>query len=303
MYYALIMISVAVFGICFAMNDVYKRLSGSGLGASMRFTLINSLAASIVLLPINNFSLRFTLFDLCIAFPAAIAGIGFIFCGLKALEKIDLSLYSLFSMLGGMLLPFFQGIFFYGEKLDIPKVICLVLICSALLVTVERKKEKKKGGYIYYLGIFILNGLSGVFSQLFVSGQWEKSSPTGYSLLISLLSALTAAAVLGIMKIRSRGKCLNKDTPKDTKAEKKMYFATDKGKGDIVSAVSGILNRGANLLLVIALVHVDASVQYPMVTGGVMIMSTAICFFGKAKPTKRELLAVALAFFGLLALL
>ena len=30
----------------------------------------------------------------------------------------------------------------------------------------------------------------------------------------------------------------------------------------------------------IALAHVDASVQYPMVTGGVMIVSTLICFLG-----------------------
>ena len=61
-------------------------------------------------------------------------------------------------------------------------------------------------------------------------------------------------------------------------------------------------NKIANLLLVIALAHVDASVQYPMVTGGVMIVSTAICFFGKKKPQKKELISVALAFLGMLAL-
>ena len=44
------------------------------------------------------------------------------------------------------------------------------------------------------------------------------------------------------------------------------------------------------------------SVQYPMVTGGTIIVSTAICFFGKSKPSRRELISVALAFLGVLAL-
>lgn len=56
-------------------------------------------------------------------------------------------------------------------------------------------------------------------------------------------------------------------------------------------------------LIVLSIVlHVDASVQYPMVTGGTIIVSTLICCFGKNKPTKREILAVAVAFIGLLLL-
>jgi hypothetical protein len=39
-----------------------------------------------------------------------------------------------------------------------------------------------------------------------------------------------------------------------------------------------------------------------MVTGGVMIVSTLICFFGKNKPKKKELISVGLAFIGLLIL-
>jgi hypothetical protein len=39
-----------------------------------------------------------------------------------------------------------------------------------------------------------------------------------------------------------------------------------------------------------------------MVTGGTMIVSTLICFFGDKKPSKRELVSVAFAFLGMLAL-
>ena len=70
----------------------------------------------------------------------------------------------------------------------------------------------------------------------------------------------------------------------------------------MVSASNGGMSRIANYLLVIALVHVDASLQYPAVTGGVMIVSTLICFFGNRKPNRKEILSVILAFAGTLAL-
>ena len=73
-------------------------------------------------------------------------------------------------------------------------------------------------------------------------------------------------------------------------------------KSVALSAFSGILGRVGNFLLLIALSHLPASAQYPFVTGGVMIVSTVICFFTKEKPTRRELLSVAVSFAGILAL-
>ena len=69
-----------------------------------------------------------------------------------------------------------------------------------------------------------------------------------------------------------------------------------------ISSMNGVLNRVANFLLVIALAHVDTSVQYPMVTGGVMIVSTLVCCFGKNKPKKKEIISVVLSFAGLVIL-
>ena len=66
--------------------------------------------------------------------------------------------------------------------------------------------------------------------------------------------------------------------------------------------ISGAGNKVANFFLVIALSHVDASVQYPMVTGGVMIVSTLLCFLGPKKPSHREILSVLIGFASMLAL-
>lgn len=132
-YYSLIILSVVMFGGGFALQNVYRKKRGSGLKISMESACIGSIAGLLVLFIINGFSIEFTWFTFLIAALAALNGIAFTFCAFKALDSINLSLFSLFSMLGGMVLPFFQGIFFYNEGFSIAKGICVAFICAALI--------------------------------------------------------------------------------------------------------------------------------------------------------------------------
>ena len=282
MYYLLIIVSVIMFGGCFALKDVYRKARGSSFKISLQFTFVSSVAALIALVAINGFKFEFTWFTFLMALLAALNGLAFSYCSFKALGSINLSLFSLFSMLGGMMLPFLQGIIFYGEGITPAKIICVVLITAALLMTIEKGGGKK--GTVYYAGIFVLNGMSGVLSKIFTSAPFEKASAEGYSLLITLCSIVLSFFVLVIFY---------REKDENDKPRLKTIG---------ISAASGITSRIANLILVIALAHVDASVQYPMVTGGVMIVSTIICFFGENKPSKKEILSVIVAFAGLLAL-
>ena len=184
-------------------------------------------------------------------------------------------------MLGGMVLPFLQGIIFYSERLTIAKILCLLLIGAALCLTVSR--SEKKSGTMYCVGIFVLNGMSGVLSKIFSSSSFEKTSSLGYSIWISICTVVISGLLLLLLR--------------NTKAQAPYTLKTFG-----ISASRGVVNRIANLLLVVALAHVDASVQYPMVTGGTMLVSTLLCFFGPRKPSKKELISVVFAFFGLLML-
>lgn len=283
MYYGLIFISVAMFGGCFALNDVYRKRRGSSLKISMEASFIGAVAAIICLIIINKFKFEYTPFTLVMSIISAANAIGFTVFSFKALNSINISLYSLFSMLGGMALPFAQGIIFYGEKITVAKVICVIFICAALACTVTRGEKSR--GYLYYAGVFVLNGTSGVLSKLFNELPYEKTSAAGYTFWI----AACTIALSGILWLV---------IPKNESESKSSFTLIDCAVG----AINGGMNRIANFLLVIALLHVDASVQYPAVTGGVMIVSTLICFFGERKPSKKEILAVALAFIGTLSL-
>lgn len=281
MYYGLIILSVLMFGGCFALQDNYHKMRGSGLKISLETAFVGSVAGFAVLFVFNGFQIEFTVFTFLIAAFASLDGIAFTFCSFKALDTINLSLFSLFSMLGGMVLPFLQGIVIYGEKLTIAKVLCLLLIGAALCLTVSQ--GEKKSGTIYYVGVFVLNGMSGVLSKIFASSTLNKTSSIGYSIWIAICTAVISGLLLILLRSQ---KVQTPYTPK-------MFG---------ISASQGAINRIANLLLVVALAHVDASVQYPMVTGGTMLASTLICFFGPRKPSKKELISVTSAFVGLLIL-
>lgn len=282
MYYAFIMLSVLIFGGCFALNDIYRKKNGSSIKISLQFSLVGSLAGFAVLTLVNGFKFEFTPFTLIMAILASINGFAFTFCSFKALDRINLSLYSLFSMLGGMVLPFLQGILFYGEKITVAKLVCFLFITVALILTVE--KGERKNGTIYYLFIFVLNGMSGVLSKFFAEADYAKASAAGYTNMISICSVVISATLLATVSRKGQAGC-------------KFSLL-----GTAIGAAHGILNRSANLILVAALAHVDASVQYPMVTGGVMIVSTLISFFMANKPSKKEILSIFVAYSGLLLL-
>lgn len=279
MYYAVISAAVIMFGVQFLLNKKFEAECGSSVRATLVFSLLTGAVGAAVLFAINRFRFEFTLFSLVIAIWMALNTLAFTFCSLKAFGKINLSLYSVFSMLGGMTLPFVAGIAFFGEKLTLGKGICIILVAAALFLTVRRGEQK--GGVGWYIGIFVLNGMSGVISKIFQALPYEKTSDAGFS----VLTALASVAISAVWLLFSR--------------EEKIKL----GKKSVsLSAFSGILGRVGNFLLLIALSHLPASAQYPFVTGGVMIVSTVICFFTKEKPTRRELLSVAVSFAGILAL-
>lgn len=279
LYYGMLTASVTMFGVQFWFNQRYQRISGSTVGATFRFALFSNLTGLLCLLIINGFSLTVTPFTLLMATLAALNSLLYTFCSLKAFEHINLSLYSIFAMLGGMLLPFVAGILFFGEEMTPVKGICVGLIVVALALTVER--GERKNGAVYYVGVFVLNGLSGVLSKIFQAAPYAKSDAASYSVWIAVCSVCLSGAVLGVLW---------------------RQWQAPGGAALLYTAGYGSINKVANFLLLLALAVLPASVQYPFVTGGTMIVSCAISLIGGQRPTLKEWGAVGLSLGGILIL-
>ena len=279
MYYLLISASVVMFSFQFLFNQIYEIKNCNSLRSMLFFTLGANLTGFILLFFINKCRLEFTPFTLLVAGAAALNNFVYSYCSIKALGKINLSLFSVFAMLGGMTLPFIAGIAFFDEELTIGKLVCFAAIAVSLFITVRRGENKSGKGY--YAGVFIMNGMSGVISKFFQSAPYEKTSSAGYSMLIAAWVVLISGVALLFIR------------------KPALHFSPAVIGA---SAGCGVLSNVANFMLLIALMHIPASAQYPFVTGGVMIMSTVIAFFTPDKPGKREIISVALSFAGILAL-
>lgn len=256
-YYVIIMISSLLFAGQFLFSKRFQQEYGNSIESSMLFAVGNSIVASALMLIIETvssgrISLEIMPQSLLLAFFMAVFTVSSFYCNLRALSRTNLSVYSMFCMLGGMIFPSCIGILFYNEEVTVQKIVCLILIIAALLLTIE-KSEKSDSVNKYCIAVGVLNGM---ISSTFVIHQSldRHVSNTSFLVCYSMIAVIIALAIM----IKKRPKRL----------------PNKKEVGCMIGY--GVSNSMGNLLLMIALMVLPASVQYPFSTGGVIIASTLI---------------------------
>lgn len=277
-YYFLLFLATALFSSQFLLNQLFRKYKGSSAADSLIFTLYTSLAGFFIVFIINGFRLEFSLFSVLIALIYSVVNLLYNAASLKSFETVNLSVYSVFSMLGGLLFPSVFGIFYSAETVTAQKIICFILISTALFLTIDRKAKKSKKAYFYYAAVFVLNGSVGVLSVIHQAGT---SAVDSFSFLMHtrLISFFFSATIYAL---KYRG------FPRITMRPLLCCIA-----------FTAMCSLG-NLFLLISLKHIDASVQYPIVTGGVMLFSLIISLIRKENVTKKEVFSTLIAFLSTL---
>lgn len=268
----MLVISAALFASQFLFNKKFEEKHGSSLGSAMLFSLYTSVGGFAVLFALNGFKISFSVFSFAYATVYAVVGVLYTVASTKALESVNLSVYSVFAMLGGMLLPFVFGIAFRDEELTPMKLACCTLIVLATMLTVDFKA--KSGKKIHYLAVFLLNGTVGVISVVHQSGKTAVDSLA----FLMLARAVSAFVSFVWLAVKSR----------------EAIFSLDISDCVCCLGYSAFCGIG-NLLVLVALTHLSASVQYPIITGGTMAFSFVISLLRREKYGKRDAFSVALA--------
>ncbi len=297
-YYLLVVLCDALFGSEFLTQRQYAKKMGSGFFASMFLIAWGSILSIFIMLFLNGGKLEFTPFTALMVLARSANSLIFIFCSLKSFERVNLATYSIYTMLGGMILPIIAGVFFYHETFTVGLLLCILLIGGAIWLTNMKLGAKKTAtdgapaekasvkskliAALIYAGVFITNGLSGVISKFYTEAPWPKASNEGFSLLTAIF-ALVYSSVIVL--------CMWKKRPK-------LYF-----KPTLFALCGNAGNNLANYLLLLALAVLPASTNYSLVTGGTMIVSTLLSYCTKDKPKLADWLAVACAFVGIILML
>lgn len=281
-YYVYLTLASLLFGAQFMTVKGYERTGGKGIFASARFSALSGLAAFLIFAAVSGFRFEFSLFSLGMAALLAVVSVSCSMVGMRAISMGDIAVYSLFMMLGGMLLPFAVGVIFLKEKISAFQIAGVVLLIAALILPVFGK-NKQKGTPLFYLlcmGLFLLNGMSSVLSKLHQIDVRAVPSSQFTALFYAAQFLLSGAVWLGGCLFGKK-----KDLPKLT------------GKATLNALAFAGCNGAATFLQVYSAIYVKATAQFPIITGGTLVFSALLGFLiyrEKLSPVRLVQIAVAL---------
>ena len=295
MDYVLILAAVACYAAQFAFTKVYEGLVKQTTVTSLVMLVIIGLTGATVCFCINGFQVQFSSVSAGMALIFALATIPYYMIGIKVLSMGSLAVYSMFMMLGGMLVPFAYGVLFLQEALSAGKVLGTVLLTAFIVLQALTQKapadvEQKKAGkqkllfFLLCMAIFLINGLTSVIAKAHQLSE-NAVDEASFTVMFCSLTAILSAMLLSVCLLKNR---------KGTTAEAKKPL---KRKPVFFVTMIGAVQQVGNLLLLIAAANVPASVQFPLISGGVIVLSAFVsALIFREKLSKMEWIAIAGAF-------
>ena len=123
-----IIVASAMYSIMFFFNDKFREKEGYALKTAVLFSTLAAIVKVILMLFNGKEAFQFSYFSFIIASVAAIFSIMLCCASFIALNYANLAVYSLFSMLGGMLVPVVFSVIFLNEVLSWQNAVCIIFL-------------------------------------------------------------------------------------------------------------------------------------------------------------------------------
>lgn len=285
-YYLLVLGATALQAIDFSISKKYQALEGTGLSAGFKFNAIVGLVSAVFAFVLCGFQIKFSWFSLLIALGTSGFGVIYSVLGFRVLKAGNVAVYSTFLMSGGMLLPYLFGLVFLDETVTVLRVLGILLILGAVLLSNRSKERVPMKMLILCICIFLLNGLVSVLSKCHQIGvEFKPVDSTAFVVYSSGVRFVLGLLVLPFVPGKKTPLFTGKLTP---------WLVVGSG---VVCTVSYIFQ-------LIGAVHLPATVLYPMVTGGSIVLSAfAGLAFYREKLSGYQWLSIALSLAGTLCFL
>jgi drug/metabolite transporter (DMT)-like permease len=275
--YLFIVIADVLFALQFLMTGAYSRRNKGGLDVALTFSIGTAIIISIYMFIVRcvsqGFGLDVTWYSLLLSFAMAAVNLISGYFSIKSLRYINVSLYSVFMMLGGMIVPSVFGII-VGETLTWGKILCTVLIIVSMFLGVEKTGDGKKGAAKYYIACFFLNGCCGIIAKLLT--MYPKYEVSTNDFLITYM-LVTAGCAFVILLIITKGKA----------------FALFRDVKNIACMAGYSVFHGvAEFCSLFTIANgMDVSIQQPLVSGGVLLVSFIISVIMRERQSWKSVLS------------
>lgn len=286
-YYFIIFVAVILFTAQFAVTRLFSRTVRETPITALGMLVIFGAVGALVALVGCGGRPAYSWVSLLLAAAFAAVMVPYYTLGIKALSLGSLAVYSTFMMLGGMLLPFLYGLLLLAEDPTAGKLLgCAFLTMAILLQGLAVAKREEGGGgakgrfFLLCLAIFVINGMTGVISQTHAL-QPRGVDEWSFTFYSSLLTALFSFLLLALRLLGRR---------EGAKEELAPLLAW---RPLLLAAALGLCTTLGNFCILLAAPHVDASVQFPLISGGTIALSAlAALLLFREKPSRLETAAI-----------
>ena len=299
--YIIIILAVCCFAAQFAFTKIFESSIKQTTLTSLVMLVITSVIGTVLYLAVGLFRVEFSWFSFIWAAALAVIMIPYYMIGIKVLSLGSLAIYSMFMMLGGMLVPFFYGILFLSEDISWGKVCGCVLLTifivfqalsqqpSESATETDSSQKNQRTKWLFFslcLVMFFINGLTGVIAKAHQIGGDVAIDEISFTVISCGLTALFSGIMLALQFLKG-----------DRKEKITQIKATFQLKPMWAMIAIGVTTYTGNFLHLKAAVKVPASVQFPLVSGGVIVLSALVsAFIFREKINKKEWISVAGAF-------
>jgi len=288
---------------------IYQRKNGATVPVSLLFTGIMTATigiASLITLFVSGGSFSWNLIAILLA---AVMGILYTInlpLGAVAYTLGSLALSGVFLSLGSLLIPFLYGAIFLGElgDLELPsrilRLIGLAIALSTIFLQLPKKSEKSKISLkFFFIGLTMMM-VNGIFCTLIkVQAKLPNSVEKPQVLFFAgVFGALTSLLILLFLQIRAKTHTRTEKNEGDLAVSQTPFSAiaaiSDK-KTLILPAIYGVFNGAVNLINLFLGDLIPATVQFPVLSCGSLLVTTLCSFFiFRDKLTKKNIVTILL---------
>ena len=282
--YILVIVATMLLAVEFSLQKLYQKQCGTSPRAGLTFNTISGLVSAVIFLAISGFRIEASTYAVIMALCMCLCAVGYTLLGFRVLKAGNMAFYTMFLMTGGMIVPYVWGLAFLDEPFRILRLIGLVVIVAAIVLS--NVGAKRSNGKILLLCciIFFLNGGCSVSSKLCqTENPYGIVSPTVFVFLTGVLRfVLCGTALLFTTKTKAA-----EATPVNIK------------KVLLIIVGTAIISGTSYALQLIGAANLPATVLYPIVSGGSIIFSTlAGMLLFHEKPNLYQAIGVGLCFAG-----
>lgn len=295
MSYLSIVFADLLLGVFFICNKKYQSISGSSLKEGLKTNMFIGFIGCLTFLIIKGFTFSVTPFSFLMALLSNSASALYTILGLKILKNGKASIYAMFLMSGGMILPFLYGVIFGNETINALRIIGIIAIIIAIIFTnFDNVKPTKKQVAISII-VFFLNGAISIISKIHQSIPMNSVDTGSFVIIGSLLKGIICLIIFIFISIldKEKGIAIKNDIKKVINIRQNIIPI-------LLLLLVGLSNVISSYCILTGAINVPATVLYPLISGGSIFLTTVLdLIIFKEKPNKFLVIGIILCIVGI----